>query len=49
MPKYLNTKDGSLESAVLEAVSPAQQEEAIAISKKKKNGKTEDMMMKVNH
>ena len=25
MPKYLNTKDGSLESAVLEAVSPAQQ------------------------
>lgn len=38
MPKYLNTKDGSLESAVLEAVSPAQQA-AIAISKKKKAGK----------
>ena len=35
MPKYLKTKDGSLESAVLEAVSPAQQA-AIAISKKKK-------------
>ena len=38
MPKYLKTKDGSLESAVLEAVSPAQQA-AIAISKKKKAGK----------
>ena len=38
MPKYLNTKKGSLESAVLEAVSPAQQA-AIAISKKKKAGK----------
>ncbi len=38
MPKYLETKDGSLESAVLEAVSPAQQA-AIAISKKKKAGK----------
>ena len=38
MPKYLNTKEGSLESAVLEAVSPAQQA-AIAISKKKKAGK----------
>ena len=25
MPKYLKTKDGSLESAVLEALSPAQQ------------------------
>ena len=38
MPKYLKTKEGSLESAVLEAVSPAQQA-AIAISKKKKAGK----------
>ena len=38
MPKYLKTKDGSLESAVLEAVSPTQQA-AIAISKKKKAGK----------
>ena len=35
MPKYLETKKGSLESAVLEAVSPAQQA-AIAISKKEK-------------
>jgi len=35
MPKYLNTKPGSLESAVLEAVSPAQQA-AIAIAKKEK-------------
>ena len=35
MPKYLKTKEGSLESAVLEAVSPAQQA-AIAISKKEK-------------
>ena len=38
MPKYLETKEGSLESAVLEAVSPAQQA-AIAISKKEKAGK----------
>ena len=38
MPKYLNTKPGSLESAVLEAVSPAQQA-AIAISKKEKGEK----------
>lgn len=37
MPKYLKTKDGSLESAV-EAVSSAQQA-AIAISKKEKAGK----------
>jgi hypothetical protein len=37
MPKYLKTKDGSLESAV-EAVSAAQQA-AIAISKKEKAGK----------
>ena len=36
--KYLDTKAGSLESAVLEAVSPAQQA-AIAISKKQKAGK----------
>ena len=38
MSKYLNTKPGSLESAVLEAVSPAQQA-AIAISKKEKGEK----------
>ena len=38
MSKYLKTKDGSLESAVLEAVSPAQQM-TIAISKKKKGWK----------
>jgi len=38
MPKYLKTKAGSLESAVLEAVSPAQQA-AIAISKKEKGEK----------
>jgi hypothetical protein len=38
MPKYLNTKPGSLESAVLEAVSPAQQA-AIAIAKKEKGEK----------
>ena len=38
MPKYLKTKDGSLESAVLEAVSPAQQA-AIAIAKKEKGEK----------
>ena len=37
MPKYLKTKEGSLESAV-EAVSSAQQA-AIAISKKEKAGK----------
>jgi hypothetical protein len=36
--KYLNTKPGSLESAVLEAVSPAQQA-AIAIAKKEKGEK----------
>ena len=35
MSKYLKTKEGSLESAVLEAMSPAQQA-AIAISKKEK-------------
>lgn len=38
MPKYLKTKDGSLESAVLEAVSAAQQA-AIAIAKKEKGEK----------
>ena len=38
MSKYLKTKKGSLESAVLEAVSPAQQA-AIAISKKEKGEK----------
>ena len=38
MPKYLNTKPGSLESAVIEAVSPAQQA-AIAIAKKEKGEK----------
>ena len=38
MPKYLKTKEGSLESAVLEAVSPAQQA-AIAIAKKEKGEK----------
>src|SRR5210317_24457 len=38
MPKYLNTKPGSLESAVLEAVSPAQQA-AIAIAQKEKGEK----------
>ena len=47
MLKYLKTKEGSLESAVLEAVSPAQQAD-IAISKKKKR-KGWDMMIKVNH
>jgi len=36
--KYLTTKPGSLESAVLEAVSPAQQA-AIAIAKKEKGEK----------
>ncbi len=35
MSKYLKTKEGSIESAVLEAMSPAQQA-AIAISKKEK-------------
>ena len=38
MSKYLKTKSGSLESAVLEAVSPAQQA-AIAIAKKEKGEK----------
>ena len=38
MGKYLKTKEGSLESAVLEAVSRAQQA-AIAISKKEKGEK----------
>tara|TARA_B100000035_G_scaffold234608_1_gene202885 strand:- start:584 stop:1522 length:939 start_codon:yes stop_codon:yes gene_type:complete len=38
MGKYLKTKEGSVESAVLEAMNPAQQA-AIAISKKKKAGK----------
>jgi len=38
MGKYLKTKEGSIESAVLEAMNPAQQA-AIAISKKKKAGK----------
>ena len=38
MSKYLETKKGSLESAVLEAMSPAQQA-AIAISKKEKGEK----------
>ena len=38
MSKYLKTKEGSLESAVLEAMSPAQQA-AIAISKKEKEQK----------
>ena len=40
MSKYLETKKGSVESAVLEAMSPAQQA-AIAISKKEKE-KTEN-------
>ena len=35
MGKYLKTKEGSIESAVLEAMNPAQQA-AIAISKRKK-------------
>ena len=39
--KYLRTKPGSLESAVLEAVSPAQQA-AIAISKKEKGEKPKE-------
>ena len=41
MPKYLKTKNGSIESAVLEAVSAAQQA-AIAISKKEKEEETVD-------
>jgi len=41
MSKYLDTKKGSLESAVLEAMSPAQQA-AIAISKKEKGEKPKD-------
>ena len=41
MSKYLETKKGSLESAVLEAMSPAQQA-AIAISKKEKGEKPKD-------
>ena len=41
MPKYLKTKEGSLEQAVLEAVSSAQQA-AIAISKKEKGEKPKD-------
>jgi hypothetical protein len=41
MPKYFDTKKGSLESAVFEAVSPAQQA-AIAISKKEKGEKPKD-------
>ena len=41
--KYLDTKAGSLESAVLEAVSPAQQA-AIAISKKEKEKKEEEKL-----
>ena len=45
MPKYLNTKDGSLESAVLGGVST---QAAIAISKRKRM-EIQDMMMKVNH
>jgi len=41
MSKYFDTKKGSLESAVFEAVSPAQQA-AIAISKKEKGEKPKD-------
>ena len=41
MSKYLKTKTGSLESAVLEAVSAAQQA-AIAIAKKEKEEKNEE-------
>ena len=44
MPKYLKTKEGSLESAVLEAVSPAQQA-AIAIAKKEKGEKPKNEKM----
>jgi hypothetical protein len=42
MSKYLETKKGSIESAVLEAMSPAQQA-AIAISKKEKE-KNEELV-----
>lgn len=41
MGKYLKTKKGSIESAVLEAMSPAQQA-AIAISKKEKGEKPKE-------
>ena len=41
MPKYFETKKDSLEQAVLEAMSPAQQA-AIAISKKEKGEKPKD-------
>ena len=41
MGKYLKTKEGSIESAVLEAMSPAQQA-AIAISKKEKGEKPKE-------
>jgi len=41
MSKYLKTKKGSIESAVLEAMSPAQQA-AIAISKKEKGEKPKE-------
>ena len=41
MSKYLETKKGSIESAVLEAMSPAQQA-AIAISKKEKGEKPKE-------
>ena len=43
MGKYLKTKEGSIESAVLEAMSPAQQA-AIAISKKEKEKKEEEKL-----
>ena len=43
MGKYLKTKKGSIESAVLEAMSPAQQA-AIAISKKEKEKKEEEKL-----
>ena len=42
MSKYLETKKGSIESAVLEAMSPAQQA-AIAISKKEKEKEEEKL------
>ena len=42
MSKYLETKKGSIESAVLEAMSPAQQA-AIAISKKEKGEKAKKL------
>ena len=41
MSKYFETKKDSLEQAVLEAMSPAQQA-AIAISKKEKGEKPKD-------